>query len=289
MKTLKFILFSILLTLAGNVSAQDILARQAPLNHKLKMIDSVSVKRILQNDMLLNPAASLYGSWSERYARQQSAVPDSFVIKLKDFSMPSESRVVMSDYGVRKGRQHKGVDIKVYTGDTIRAAFSGRIRIVRYDENGYGNYVVIRHHNGLETIYGHMSKNLVAKDQEVKAGTPIGLGGNSGKSAASHLHFETRFCGIALNPALLFDFQNQDVTGDYYVFHKATNGKNAQNDLASAKAQRTNEGSHFHRVIKGETLASIAKKRNTTVAKLCSLNHLTTKSRIRPGQILKYN
>ena len=159
-------------------------------------------------------------------SRQRSAtatdMPDSFRISLKDFCMPTTSRVLTSNFGARWGRQHKGLDIKVYTGDTIRAAFSGKVRIVRYERRGYGKYVVIRHYNGLETIYGHLSEQLVEEDQEVRAGDVIGLGGNTGRSTGSHLHFETRLCGVALNPALMFDFRNQDVIDDYYMFHKDT-------------------------------------------------------------------
>lgn len=274
--------------LCGNISAQDLVARQAPIDYKLKLIDSMARKRLVQDEMAQSPAAALYGAWGERYARQKAAIPDSFSIRLKDFCMPTQSRVIISEYGVRKGRQHKGIDIKVYTGDTIRAAFSGRIRIVRFDPNGYGNYVVIRHHNGLETIYGHMSKNLVGADQEIEAGTPIGLGGNSGKSAASHLHFETRFCGIALNPALLFDFQNRDVTGDFYVFRKNANENEARTDMA-VNTPKESTGTHYHKVVKGETLSTIARKRHTTVDKLCQLNRIGRNARIHPGQILKYN
>lgn len=112
----------------------------------------------------------------------------------------------------RWGRAHQGLDIKVYIGDTIRAAWSGKVRVVKYDARGYGKYVVIRHPNGLETYYGHMSKQLVSANEYVKAGQPIGLGGNTGRSTGSHLHFETRLCGHALNPALFFDFPNQDIT-----------------------------------------------------------------------------
>ena len=93
------------------------------------------------------------------------------------------------------------MDIKVYIGDSIRSAFSGRVRIVRYEGGGYGKYIVIRHNNGLETIYGHLSKQLVTEGEEVRAGDVIGLGGNTGRSTGSHLHFETRLCGVALNPA----------------------------------------------------------------------------------------
>ena len=84
--------------------------------------------------------------------------------------MPTPSRVITSNFGARWGRQHKGIDLKVYIGDTIRSAFSGKVRMVKYDRGGYGKYIVIRHNNGLETIYGHLSKQLVEEDQVVRAG-----------------------------------------------------------------------------------------------------------------------
>ena len=241
-------------------------------------------------------------------------MPDSFRISLRDFCMPTTSRVLTSNFGARWGRQHKGLDIKVYIGDTIRAAFSGKVRVVRYEGRGYGKYVVIRHNNGLETIYGHMSKQLVVEDQEVRAGDPIGLGGNTGRSTGSHLHFETRLCGVALNPALMFDFRNQDVTGDFYTYHRkryatesaqATRLRGANANLhysrfdtdededdelaiAAPEASFTPEV-HFHKVKKGETLQSIARKRGMTIDALCKLNHIGKNIRLMPGQILKYN
>ena len=223
--------------------------------------------------------------------------------------MPTTSRVLTSNFGARWGRQHKGLDIKVYIGDTIRAAFSGKVRIVRYEARGYGKYVVIRHHNGLETIYGHMSKQLVTEDQEVRAGDPIGLGGNTGRSTGSHLHFETRLCGVALNPALMFDFRNQDVVDDYYMFHKDSYQRESavanrlrgvnnsglssgDDDIEMANAAPVAnyaQESRFHKVKKGETLYSIARKRGTSVDAIMKLNHLKKTSRLQPGQILKYN
>lgn len=294
---MKNVIFAILLLVSASpAAAQDLLARQAPIDYKLKAIDSVSLHRMLKEDLVGNPAAILYGNWGEHFARKKAQVPDSFNIVLRDFCMPTTSRIVMSDYGVRRGRQHKGIDVKVYTGDTIRAAFSGKVRIVRFDEKGYGNYVVIRHHNGLETIYGHMSKSLVGQDENVKAGTPIGLGGNTGRSASSHLHFETRFCGIALNPAQLFDFQNQDVTADYYVFRSTEADRPMPVSKTDMAAAGTTQGkntatktSHYHKVAKGETLSAIARKHHTTVDNLCRLNHISKTSRLRLGQILKYN
>jgi len=293
---------------ATPVAAQDLLAKQAPVDRKMKAVDSMVLKRIIEQEERYNPSADLYEDWNNVYAHRETTLPDSFRIDLRGFHMPTDSRVVTSNFGSRWGRQHKGLDIKVYIGDTIRAAFSGKIRIVKYEPKGYGKYVVIRHHNGLETIYGHMSKHLVVENQEVKAGEPIGLGGNTGRSTGSHLHFETRLCGVALNPALMFDFRNQDVVGDFYNFNRkhyaaesaqATRLRGAGGsvttsdddlDLAVSTPARTITPTvHFHKVKKGDTLQAIARKCHTTVDKLCKLNHIGKKIRLRPGQILKYN
>ena len=200
------------------VMGQDQLARLAPVDRKMKAVDTLVLRSIIEREQYGSPSAQLYNEWSNQYAHRATQLPDSFRIDLRGFAMPTPSRVITSQFGRRWGRMHKGLDIKVYIGDTIRSAFDGKVRVVNYEGNGYGNYVVIRHNNGLETIYGHMSKHLVRENQNVRAGDPIGLGGNTGRSTGSHLHFETRLCGVALNPALLFDFRNQDVTGNYYMF-----------------------------------------------------------------------
>ncbi len=289
---------------------QDLLANQAPIDRKMKQVDSEMLQHLVEIEEYDSPADELYGDWDNTYAHQVTALPDSFRIDLRGFCMPTPSRVITSDYGPRWRRQHKGLDIKVYTGDTIRSAFNGKVRVVRYEKRGYGKYVVIRHPNGLETIYGHMSKHLVVEDQEVKAGDPIGLGGNTGRSTGSHLHFETRLCGVALNPAIMFDFVNQDVVSDFYVFHRdsyeadgrlatrlrGANGKygydpamvnspNAGNERAATAASST----RYHKVRRGETLSSIARRHRTTVKAICRLNHISKNVRLRPGQILKYS
>ena len=291
-------------------SAQDLLARQAPIDKKMKAVDTLALRNLINKEQMGSPSAQLYKEWSNKYAHRATELPDSFLINLKHFCMPTTSKVITSNFGRRWGRMHKGIDVKVYIGDTIRAAFSGKVRIVKYEARGYGNYVVIRHYNGLETIYGHMSKHLVKENQIVKAGDPIGLGGNTGRSTGSHLHFETRLCGVALNPALMFDFRNQDVTGDTYMFHRDTyenesllankaRGKSAGDDeqetaAASSKKQEKRASAssgdiRYHKVKRVETLSSIAKKRGTTVNKLCKLNHISKRQRIRPGQILRYS
>lgn len=317
-----FAILTVAATFSLPMMGQDLLARQAPIDRKMKAVDSMALHRLIQAESYDSPAADLYNDWNNRYAHQASVLPDTFRIDLRGFHMPTTSRVLTSNFGARWGRQHKGLDIKVYIGDTIRAAFSGKVRIVRYEGKGYGKYVVIRHYNGLETIYGHMSKQLVTEEQEVRAGDPIGLGGNTGRSTGSHLHFETRLCGIALNPALMFDFRNQDVVNDYYVFRKSTynresaeatrlrgvggvavNGDldipmarqtyaSASTSTQSARTKSTNIKTHstrFHKVSKGETLSSIAKKRGMTVSAICKLNHIKASTKIRPGQILRYN
>ena len=291
------------------VMAQDLLARQAPIDRKMKAVDSVALHQLILNEQAETPAADLYEDWNNHYAHRATALPDTFKINLRGFCMPTDNRVVTSNFGVRWGRQHKGIDVKVYIGDTIRAAFSGKVRMVKYEAGGYGKYVVIRHGNGLETIYGHMSKHLVAEDEIVEAGQPIGLGGNTGRSTGSHLHFETRLCGVALNPALMFDFKNQDVVGDYYMFYRDTYQKESivanrlrgvggkgkieadeDTELAIAAPEATYaKDVKFHKVKRGETLASIARKRGTTIDEICRLNRIGRNIRLMPGQILKYN
>lgn len=305
-----------MLIVAAPCLAQDLLAKQAPVDRRMRTVDTLSLRAIIAHEEAESPASALYDEWDNTYAHKATELPDSFKINLRHFAMPTTSRVITSKMGPRWGRAHKGLDIKVYIGDTIRAAFSGKVRIKKYEAKGYGKYLVIRHPNGLETIYGHMSDWLVDENETVKAGQPIGLGGNTGRSTGSHLHFETRLCGIALNPALLFDFVAQDVTGDYYMFRKSNyeyanravnntfdtqaggNGLDLTAVPANATARSKNVETstmqvapaevRYHKVVVGETLTSIAKRRGLTVDQLCKLNHITRDVKVRPGQLLRY-
>ena len=311
-KIVKTFAISMLLAVTSTTAnAQDLLARQAPVDRKMAAVDTIMLRNITMREELESPSADLYANWDNKYAHRATELPETYKIDLRHFTMPTTSRVITSNFGSRWGRQHKGLDIKVYIGDTIRAAFSGKVRIVRYEAGGYGKYIVIRHNNGLETIYGHLSKQLVEENQEVRSGEVIGLGGNTGRSTGSHLHFETRLCGVALNPALMFDFRAQDVTGDYYAFNKETydnestnatrlRGKQDSSTYASTNSsddyatnKRTTSGLtdqiSYHKVKKGETLDRIAKKRGVTVETICKLNHITKTMRLRPGQILRYS
>ena len=311
-KIIRTISVSLLLTLSASpVVAQDLLARQAPVDRKARKVDTLALQKLINTENLESPAADLYDEWNNVYAHKAKNVPDSFRISLRNFCMPTVSRVVTSNFGSRWGRQHKGIDIKVYIGDTIRAAFSGKVRMVKYNPGGYGKYIVIRHPNGLETIYGHLSKQLVSEDQEVRAGDVIGLGGNTGRSTGSHLHFETRLCGRALNPALMFDFRNQDVVGDYYVYNSRTHDRESldANELrgkignggytreqvvgegyaSAAKSEVVSQEKLYHKVAKGETLSVISKKRGVSIDQICKLNHIRKNIKIKPGMILRYS
>lgn len=293
------------------VFGQDLLARQAPVDHRMKSLDTLAISHYRMLEDRENPASELYEDFNNKYAHKATPLPEHFRIDLRHFCMPTPSRVVTSNFGYRAsfGRQHKGMDIKVYIGDSIRAAFAGKVRIVRYEGGGYGKYIVIRHNNGLETIYGHLSAQLVEEGQEVKSGEVIGLGGNTGRSTGSHLHFETRLCGVALNPALMFDFRNQDVIGDFYDFHRDT----YENESANANAARGKIGNGgytkeevnggevgryttsatgeklYHKVKFGETLVTIAEKRGVSVDQICRLNGYKKDKKLTPGQIIRYS
>ncbi|MBP3774260.1 MAG: peptidoglycan DD-metalloendopeptidase family protein [Bacteroidaceae bacterium] len=298
------LLFSGLFSFQG-MDAQDLMAAQAPVDRQLKAVDSVSLQRAIKRELSVT-VSDLYPTWTNDYvnAYKDMAKPTDFKISLQGFSMPTPSRQITSRYGYRSSfrRNHYGLDIKVYTGDTIYAAFDGKARIVSYERRGYGYYIVLRHPNGLETVYGHLSKQLIAENDIVKSGDPIGLGGSTGRSTGSHLHFETRFLGEPINPELLFDFPNQDVTNDYYVYHNSRGVENFQWANAAEAANSSNNSQAnssrksislasskpvYHKVRKGDTLFSIAKKNSITVDQLCALNGIKKKSTLRAGQILK--
>ena len=272
-----------------NSFSQDLIARQAPIDRKLKSVDSLALQKQIRAEQSEYPALSLYPNWNNQYVHaygKDAIIPDSYTIDLTDFHMPTPSTRITSPFGPRWRRMHNGLDIKVNIGDTIVAAFDGKVRIVKYERRGYGKYVVIRHDNGLETVYGHLSKQLVEENQLVKAGEPIALGGNTGRSTGSHLHFETRFLGIAINPALMFDFPKQDIVADTYTFRK-TRGYE-RNRAGSHDTNIASDGEiRYYKVKKGDSLSRIAKLRGVSVSTLCKLNRITTKTTLRPGQVLR--
>ncbi len=176
----------------------------------------------------VHPANDIYkGVWANArvnpYGYTVAQIPDTVLIDLTGFNRPCKGRVT-SHFGWRPrfGRWHYGTDIGVRTGDKIHSAWAGQVRICGWDPKGYGNYIVIRHDNGFETVYGHLSKINVQENQGVKAGEVIGLGGSTGHSTGPHLHFEIRYLGITINPELIVDFDRGDLHNDgiLHLTHK---------------------------------------------------------------------
>lgn len=203
--------------------------------------------------------------------------------------LPGEGRLV-SPYKVRRGHKHQGVDLGIPFGQPIYAAFDGLVRAAlppRYT-GGYGNVVVLRHANGLETYYGHLTKYIVETDDLVTAGEIIGYCGSTGRSTGPHLHFETRYMGQSFDPERIFDFQ-EGVLRDtvftlkkhYFSIYSHEGQSDHESEIASTQVAPKNV---THKVKKGDTLSSIAKKYGTTVSKLCKLNGINEKTTLKIGQ-----
>ena len=253
----------------------------------LKELAEINEKAELEaRENLMFPADELYGEWTNEWVNpfrgKKVDMPDSCVIDCSTFVLPMDSMTrVTSKYGPRRRRMHKGIDLKVQIGDTIRAAFDGKVRIKNFERRGYGYYLVIRHPNGFETVYGNLSK-LVGVNDIVRAGDPIALGGNTGRSTGSHLHFETRFLGQAINPADIIDFENSIPHQDQYVFRNVKINGRKSNIYTSSNSQMV-----YHRVKSGDTLGKIARIYGTTVNELCRLNGLKSTSMLRIGQSIR--
>lgn len=271
-------------TKAVVMSSDELLADQVRINREKLRLDSIAtLKDNSYEEEDLYPALNLYDeSWNTTFVNpyKNGILPDSVMIDVSGFYMPTMGQVT-SEFGYRQRfhRNHYGTDLKVQIGDPIHAAFDGRVRIVAR-QRGYGNVVVIRHNNGLETVYGHLSKHLCQVDQVVKAGDIIALGGNTGRSTGPHLHFETRFLGRPINPEEIFDFTNKVTHMDSYVYY------------ANAKRHKTGEalqsvvGIAYHKVTNGDTLFSIAAKYGTKVSVLKKINKLRA-SKLKVGQVIR--
>lgn len=288
------------LVFSGSVGAQTNLQVWESLNDSMDLASNFY--DIYDSNALFLPAGELYESWDNEYIHYPkvdfSLKTDTTLVRLAggnlgSFVMPRIGRI-NSEYGWRKRRFHYGIDVDLETGDSVRSAFDGVVRISRYHK-GYGNVVVIRHFNGLETFYGHLSVNRVVENQPVKAGEFIGFGGSTGRSSGPHLHFETRYMGTPFNPRKVIDFEKGKLQSDTlmvsrYTFDnkavaKTTNVQIAQNNGSQSVNQTyTSKGATYHVIKKGETLSHLAAKYNTSVSRICSLNGLTSRSILQIGQ-----
>ncbi len=213
-----------------------------------------------------------------------------------EFMMPCYG-VVTSEFGPRRGRQHLGIDIDLETGDPVRSAFEGEVRISQYSRS-YGYVVVVRHLNGLETYYAHLSKLSVRPGEKVKAGDVIGLGGNTGHSRGSHLHFEIRYKGHPINPREIINFNYKGLKSTTFVAGKSyfatkhygnTNDHNHSHghSHSSTTSKSSSSGRKYHTIRRGDTLSSLSKKYGTSVRKLCSINRISTRTTLKVGRKLR--
>lgn len=285
-KFFQYIFLFVFCSLASvGAKAQALLAEEVTIQRQMEEVKTIALRNMLLNEVNTVPSADMYPEWVNTRVHFKHALPDSFRIDLRGFVMPTTNTQITDKFGYRPRRRrvHNGLDIKVNRGDTIYAAFDGKVRITAYQRKGYGHYVVVRHHNGIETLYAHLSKKLVGANDNVKAGDPIGIGGNTGRSSGPHLHFETLLLGSCLDPALLFDFKNQDVTGDFYLYRRP-GSKYIENGVVKIAGPEKK----YHKVKSGETIGKIARKYNVEEGIIFKLNKLNSRSIIRPGQMLRY-
>jgi murein DD-endopeptidase MepM/ murein hydrolase activator NlpD len=222
-----------------------------------------------------------------------------------NFVSPGEGQFKMpfmgsktSEFGWRHRRPHYGTDIDLVTGDTVVSAFDGMVRIAKVCY-GYGNCIIIRHKNGLETVYGHLSRMDVEVGQQIKAGEIIGLGGNTGRSTGDHLHWELRYLGQAIDAEDVVDFATGELKSNCFVLRKvdvdnkydlrALHSRHKR-DVGLTKAELAyakKTGKKLHKVRSGDTLGYLAKRYHTTVSVLCKKNKLKPTTTLRLGQLIK--
>lgn len=251
--------------------------------------DSANIYKEMLNDhsddlMENHPADDIYNNiWtSDRlnpYKIPIDSLPDTVRIDCSKFHVPVPG-LITSDFGPRRYRYHYGTDLRINIGDSVRSAFDGKVRIIDYEARGYGHYVVIRHNNGLETVYAHLSQVLVSLDQNVKGGELIALGGNTGRSTGPHLHFEMRYLGNALNPASIVNFITGKVHNDIYQITK-------RKSFYYQHEVRKQASAKYYKVRKGDTLGHIALRNGTSVKAICRLNKIKTNTKLQPGQRIR--
>lgn len=303
----------------------DLLAKQNRVKDQIRVQEAQKYAADLYEECEPEPDIYTEG-WESNLVNcyKDANVPNTKVLDVRHYVMPIKGNYVTSHYGYRPqfGRTHKGIDLRAAVGDTVYSAYSGRVRLTRFERGGYGFYVIVRHENGLETVYGHLSRFLVKPDQYVKAGQPIALSGNTGRSTGPHLHFETRFMGYAINPEAIFDFANRCTHTDSYTFSKSTytkardyapskrynqakksvatdekesasrktNNRKEQQQVTASTRKSTKESREnsrsTYKVRKGDNLTKIAEQHGMTVAELKKLNGMASNN-IEEGKVLK--
>ena len=338
LKLIKY--FSILLLLIHYAFAQQV--KPDTTNHYFKDEDEFDLSdslhsnnvKFIPGDMIFVPSALLYDhQWENKNIRFRkidiAGKKDTTMILFNttpdnNFYFPVKGKL-LSPFGYRGHHFHTGLDIRLAHNDSVYSVMAGKVRIARRFK-GYGNAVVVRHYNGLETVYAHLNKICVNVDDEIKAGDLVGLGGRTGRATADHLHFETRFLEQPINPLVFLDFDNFRLKKDTLIltantfsdlakapnkpYNRSKKGKNKKGKqsvtnnivkkdtsktkknntaIASSDVPKTKSGSSkkYYTIKSGDNLFQIAQSNNTTVNKLCKLNGISKKKKLQPGMKIK--
>lgn len=291
-------LYTNLSELSGNeiITLIDSLLDQSDVSTDLiREINDYAESRLLEHDFYVSltnyydnspiPSNSMYNKWDTKsivpYDNSITANDTSLMLTLTDttnfcdYIAPLQNPVITSNFGWRKGRNHNGIDLDLEVWDPVAAAFDGMVRVALYHP-GYGRVVVIRHYNGLETLYAHLHRIKVKPGDIVEAGQIIGLGGSSGTSSGSHLHFEMRFKGKPLNPKHIISFKENKLISD---------------SLQLVKQKYTYAalpvGVEYHTIARGDFMYKIADRYGITVNELCEMNGMKRNSILRVGRKLR--
>ena len=269
---------------------QDSVLAVIKFNDSIKLYNDIYENRLLELDSLTVfsenwDTINIFAFGKADYKRTLDTCAISLLNNGEEFFMPYIGTVI-SRFGWRRGYHHNGIDIRLKTGDTIVSAFDGIVRYAGWNRGGYGYLVIIRHYNGIETYYAHLSKLLCQRNQEVKAGDTIARGGNTGKSYGPHLHFETRFKDNPFNPELIIDFENNKLKSDTLVL--------MPEEFAYLKSRRRTSGGvsgvlegNYHIVYSGDTLWAISRKYNISISQICSMNGISEDSKLQIGQKIR--
>ncbi|MBQ4819377.1 peptidoglycan DD-metalloendopeptidase family protein [Aquimarina sp. MMG016] len=262
-------------------------------NHISTLVDSFSIVS------LENKVNEYVIKWDNQkfnpFRGESPATPFQLIFSETEFASPVDRKmVVTSRYGWRRGRPHQGIDIDLQIGDNVKSILDGKIRYVGY-HGGHGKTIIVRHNNGLESVYAHLSKYLVKENDQVKAGDPIGIGGVTGNARGSHLHLEIRYHGKSIHPEYLFDFtpETKIRSDSLYVTRKWINPRYHRSTRKSKiivfktieEAQKYKEElKKIYTVRKGDTLHRIANKHGLAVAEICKINSIKYNSVLKVGQ-----
>ncbi|WP_231374003.1 M23 family metallopeptidase [Aureivirga marina] len=314
-KFFNIVLFATLISISFKVEAQQFIystkfksynTEQKKFNKaieeaRIELEKIEAAKKAKEAAILAKKMAFLNENWTNKqfFAYDRKTIKEPFHLEFDtlNYSSPiDKDKVVTSRFGWRKGRAHNGIDIDLVKGDSVRAILPGKVRYVKW-HGGHGRTVVVRHDNGLETVYAHLTKQLVKENQEVKQGEVLGTGGITGNARGSHLHLEVRYKGQPINPEYLFDFSdtNEIRSQDLWVSRKYTNPVNFSSrrkpkiTVHNSEEEAKNASKiqkKIYRIRRGDTLSKIAYRNNMSITQICKLNKISRNKTLRIGQKL---